>query len=88
MKIQVTKNKSATQTGLSAANSVQVFVNSDFNHGYWINEQFLVETLLGLKDSALAEYLATNDYSTSVDVATAKLIVDNGATPFSKPKLT
>lgn len=82
MEIQVTENRQTDITRFNT-NSVRVFVGMDMHYGYWVNEKFLYDLL---SDEQKAEYLNGND-TFAVSVETAQKIIDDGITPYAKPKL-
>lgn len=82
MEILITEHK-GTNPDLFENNTVRVFVNNDTYYGYWVNEKFLYDLL---SDAQKREYV--QDYCTfCVSVETAQKIIDNGHTPYAKPKL-
>ena len=83
MKIQVTENKS-TGTLNPIETSVRVFVDNDYNYGYFVPEH----TLFGLlTEEQQGVYLASDDVKLDVEIEVAEKIIEAGRTPFAKRKL-
>lgn len=84
MKIRCTEGKSVGALR-RAGNMVRVFVDNDFNYGYWVVEDQLLALL---EVEVQHEYLrAPADFTTEVEPSVAQKIVDIGMTPYSKVKV-
>lgn len=82
--IQVTEHKS--HGALCPTNpAVRVFVDGDFNYGYFVPERPLFDLLTAEQQPSYLE--AKGSFQAKVPVATAQSIIDMGATPFRKPVL-
>ena len=83
MKIHFTENKSIG-TKVSPYGMVRVFVDNDYNYGYFVHE----EDVFGLlTESQKKEYLAGTEARLDVTPEVAQKIIDMGVTPYAKPKV-
>jgi len=84
--ILVTENHSYNPERFSH-NVVRVFVDHDFDYGYWVPEDKLYECF---NDEQKKQYLADQSYTGGrfkVSKEIAQHIIDIGHTPFNKIKL-
>lgn len=63
---------------------VRVFVDGDFNYGYFVRVPRLFELLTAEQQ---VTYLQGRTAKLDVSIAVAQAVVDMGATPFKKPVL-
>lgn len=83
MELCITEHKSV-DTLNPWNDSVRVFVDGDFNYGYFVREHRLFELLTTEQQGV---YLQGTTAKLDVSVAVAQAVVDMGATPFKKPVL-
>jgi hypothetical protein len=83
MELCITEHKSV-DTLNPWNDTVRVFVDGDFNYGYFVREHRLFELLTAEQQ---VTYLQGRTAKLDVSIAVAQAVVDMGATPFKKPVL-
>lgn len=86
MKIHISEHKSIGEWCSSlVGNAVRVFVDQDYQYGYFVDEHQLFGLL---REDQKVEYLqAVDGIKFDVMPQLAQAIIDIGATPYSKPRV-
>lgn len=82
--MHVTENKSIGELALGGLNVVRVFVDGDYEYGYWLREHKIFSMLDAAQQQA---YLAGPEAKLEVSRDIAQRIIDMGTTPYAKRQL-
>lgn len=80
VELLVTENRT-TNVNRFSSNMVRIFVDRNYDYGYWINEAIVYNAF---SPEQQKQYLETDIYHFDIDIETAQKLIDLGMTPYNK----